>query len=149
MTIKQTFTGSSLSKFGWGKNEFLWLVSVWVAVIIWSYLWSSIVPIIVLAVLSIISIAIRLPVFESKTCIKISDDTLSIHGEDAVLWKTQLKDITSIELEERERLFTKATNKVLLISNSKNDSYLLPLDGMKFEGLNPNELTEKLNESIR
>ncbi len=149
METRKTFTGSSPPKFRWNKKEILWLVSVWIAFIIWSYIGSTFFPVIIVAVLSIVAILIRLPGLETKTCIKIGDETLSIHSEDAVLWRTDLKGITSIELEENERAFTSATNKALLIRNDKNDSYFLPLDGMTFEGFEPDELVEQLNQFIR
>ena len=149
MEIKQTFTGISPTGFKWNKNEILWLVSVWVAFIVWAYLWESYVPVIVLAVLTGIAFLIRLPGLKRKIEIKISDNALSIHEGNAVLWKTGLQDITSIELEEKQRAFSKATNKALLIRNNKNDSYFLPLDGMAFEGLEPDELVENINQAVR
>ena len=140
METTKTFTGISPSKLKWGKSEILWLAAVWAVFIIWSYRWASFIPIIVL---------VRLPGFARKVEIKISDEALSIHEANAVLWTTRLEDITSIELEESKRAITKATNKALLIRNNKNDSYFLPLDGMTFEGLEPNQLVESLNQAIR
>ena len=147
--MKKTFTGTSPTKLKWGRSEILWLAAVWIAFIIWSYMWASFIPIIVLAVMTLISVLVRLPGFARKVEIKISDEALSIHEANAVLWNTRLEDITSIGLEESKRAFSKATNKALLIRNNKNDSYFLPLDGMTFEGLEPGQLVESLNQAVR
>ena len=145
MDIDKTYIGTSTSNFKWRKKDLPWLIVVWIACITWSYMESTIRPIIIIAIVSVIFFIVRLPIFERKIYIKINNGELSIHSKNAILWKTLLKDITSIDLEVSKRLIPTVAGKAILIRNNKNDSYFLPLDGVTFEGLNPAALVDELN----
>jgi hypothetical protein len=146
MESDKVFTGISPVKIQWGKKEIFWLSGIWVAFIVFSYRATSFIPIVTLAVFTIISIVIRLPVFQVKIYIKISNGILSIQNKDGILWTSQLKDIVSIELEESKKSFPAFSYKALLIRNNKEDSYFLPLDSIGFEGVKPAELVDELNQ---
>jgi hypothetical protein len=146
MESEKVFTGTSPAKIDWGQKEILWVIAIWVVFIVISYRESSIIPIVILAVFSLISLIVRLPVFQDKTFIKISDGMLSIEKKYAVLWASQLKDIVSIELEESRKTIPVFSHKALLIRNNKEDSYFLPLDDVTFNGMEPVELVVELNK---
>ncbi len=145
MDIEKTFTGTAAPNFLSGKKYLLWLAAVWLVFIAWAVIESSLFPIIVISAFSAIALVARLPVFEYKTCIKISHGALSVHSKETLLWQTDLKDVISIELEEKNRVIAGGSNKALLIRNNKNDSYFLPLDGLVFDGLEADELVQALN----
>lgn len=146
METEKTFIGSSPSKIQWSQRYLIWFSFLCVAFIVISYMNSTFIPIITLAVFFLISFSLRLPIFERKTYIKVSGGILSIHNRNSVLWKTDVKDITSIELEESEQTIPSVTQKALLIRNNKNDSYYLPLDRVTFKDQDPNQLVHELNE---
>lgn len=146
MEAEKTFTGTSPSKIRFGAKSILWIGTVWLAFILWSYLESSFIPIIILAVFFALALLMRIPAFRKKIHVRVSGDRLSIHSKGALLWETPLKDITSIDLKESKRTMSATSSKALLIRNNKDDSYFLPLDGIEFEGLEPAGLVEKLNE---
>ncbi|MES9945190.1 MAG: hypothetical protein ABW080_09570 [Candidatus Thiodiazotropha sp.] len=146
MEIEKTFIGSSPPKIQWSKSYLIWFGCLWLAFIVFSYVNSSFIPILTLAVFSLISFILRLPVFEGKTYIKVSGGILSIHDKNSVLWRTSIKDITSIELEERGKIIPSVAQRALLIRNNKNDSYYLSLDGVTFKDQDPNQLVHELNE---
>ena len=143
---EKTFVGTSPPDFRLAKKDILWLVLVWCGFIVWSVIDDSFFPIIVVGFFTILSVVIRLPALVGKTYIKIGNGALSVHSKDALLWKTPLQDITSIELEESERIMSATPGRALLIRNNKDDSYYLPLDGTSFEGYEPAELVNALNE---
>ena len=146
MEAEKTFIGTSPSKIHLRKKDFLWAGSIWIGFIILSYWASSFIPIIVLAVVFIFSLLMRLRPFQRKIYIKIGGGTLSVHSRNAVLWKSHLTDITSIDLEDNCRAQSAVSGKALLIRNNEGDSYYLPLGGITFEGLKPESLVKVLNE---
>jgi hypothetical protein len=148
MEIEKTYIGSSPSKIQWSKSHLVWFGCIWLAFIVFSYVNSSFIPIIILAFFSLISFILRLPVFECKIYIKVSGGILSIHDKNSVLWGTRIKDITSIELEESGKITPSVAQRALLIRNNKNDSYYLSLDGVTFKDEDPNQLVHELNEII-
>ena len=145
METEKTFIGSS-SKIKWSKSYLIWFSFLWLAFILISYVNSTFIPVITLAVFSLIVISLWLPIFEGKTYIKVSGGILSIQDRNSVLWKTNIKDITSIELEESNKIIPSITQKALLIRNNKNDSFYLSLDGITFEDQDPHQLVHELNE---
>ena len=70
----------------------------------------------------VIFFILRLPIFERKIYIKINNGELSIYSKNTILWKTLLKDITSIDLEVGKRLIPTVAGKAILIRNNINDS---------------------------
>ena len=146
MKTEITFTGTSPSRIRTGKNDVFWFGAVCIAFVVWSYLESSLVPMIIFSVFFAISLLLRTPFLQRKIYIKVGGDALSVQSENEILWKTLLQDITSIELMESKRLLSAETSKALLIRNNRDDSYYLPLDGVTFEGHSPASLVEKLNE---
>lgn len=146
MEAEKTFTGTSLSKIRLGTKSIPWIGAIWLAFILWSYLESSFIPIIVVAVFSALALLLRTPAFRRTIHIRVSGDRLSIHSKGAMLWETLLRDITSIELQESKRTMSATSSKALLIRNNKDDSYFLPLDDIEFEGVEPAGLVEELNE---
>jgi hypothetical protein len=146
METEKTFIGTSPPNIKWGGKEIVWVISMLVASIIWSYMASTPIPAVIYIAFFALSLLLRLPLFARKTYIKVSDGILSISSQDAVLWTSVLKDITTIELEESSGARQVVANTALLIRNNRGDSYLLALDGITFEGLKPAELVGQLNE---
>lgn len=126
------------------KRDYYWIAGSWLALLVWAYVQSSytlLIPPLVVTILVLLPV----PGFLKKTIdIVVSDDALSIHSSEAVLWTTALRDITSIELEERG-VFPHGVRKAMIIRNSQDDSYYLSLNGGSFGKRDVSEVIRDLN----
>jgi hypothetical protein len=138
-----TYTLESCNQSFRSKQGYYSLVGIWLAFLVGAYQQSSYT---VLLGPLIITILILIPTpkyLRKKIDIVISGDTLSIHEGNATLWVTLLRDITSIDYEEKS-IFQLGARKAIIIRNSKNDSYYQALDGMCFGMLGTSEVINKL-----
>jgi hypothetical protein len=142
MCSHKTYTLESSNKSIRSKQGYYALVGTWLVLLVWAYQQSSYTALLA-PLLTTILILITTPKhLKKKIDIVISDDTLSIHEGNATLWVTLLRDITSIDYEEKG-IFQLGARKSIIIRNSKNDSYYQALDGMSF---GKSEISEVINE---
>ncbi|MBW9260852.1 MAG: hypothetical protein K1564_04685 [Candidatus Thiodiazotropha sp. (ex. Lucinisca nassula)] len=131
MDSRKIFTLESSNELFRSKQGYYWFAGTWFALMLWAYLQSSFTVLVGPVVITIIVLIASSKYLKQKIDIVISDDALSIHENGATLWRTSLRDITSIDLEEKS-FFQLGARKALIIRNSKNDSFYQALDGMNF-----------------
>ena len=142
MNSRKKFTLESSDQLFRSKHGYYWLASAWFILILWAYLQSSYTVLVGPLVITALVLISSSKYFKKKIDIVVSDDALSIHESGAMLWKTSLRDVKSIDLEEKS-FFQLGARKALIIRNSKNDSFYQALDGMSFGKL---ETLEVINE---
>lgn len=142
MDNHKTYTLESCNRSFRNKYGYYSLVGTWLVLLVWAYQQSSYTVLVGPLVITIL-ILIPTKYLKKKIDIIISGDTLSIHEGNATLWATLLRDITSIDYEEKG-MFQLGARKAIIIRNSKHDSYYQALDGMCFGKLETYEVISEL-----
>jgi hypothetical protein len=147
MDSRKKYTLESSNDLFRRKQGYYWFVGSWFVLIVWAYLQSSYAMLAGPLVVTILVLLSSSKYLKKKVDLVVSDDALSIHEGGAVLWRTSLRDITSIDLEEKS-FFQLGARKALIIRNRENDSYYQALDGMSFGKLETIEVVNELRALI-
>jgi hypothetical protein len=131
MDSRIIFTLESSNELFRSKLGYYIFSGTWLVLILWAYLHSSYTVLVGPLVITIIVLLSSSKYLRKKIDIIVSNDALSIHERGATLWKVSLRDISSIDLEEKS-LFQFGARKALIIRSRKNDSFYQALDGMNF-----------------
>jgi hypothetical protein len=142
MDSRRKFTLESSKDLFRSKSSYYGFVGIWLVLIVWAYLQSSFTVLAGPLVITILVLLTSSKYLKKKIDIVVSDEALSIHESGATLWTVYLRDITSIDLEEKS-FFQLGARKALIIRKGKNDSFYQALDGMSFGNF---ETIEVINE---